>query len=58
MTKNGSSVKVSPTGCPVSHQAAAFSFFERDYQEAPAQALAWSRAAEPVFYNPESDYLR
>ncbi|MDM2351366.1 MAG: cytochrome P450 [Mycolicibacter arupensis] len=56
MTKNGSSVKVSPTGCPVSHQAAAFSFFERDYQEAPAQALAWSRAAEPVFYNPESDY--
>lgn len=56
MTKTNDAEQLSPTGCPVSHQAADFSFFQRDYQEAPAQALAWSRSSEPVFYNPESDY--
>lgn len=47
---------LTPTGCPVSHGAADFSFFEKAYAEAPAKSLEWARNAEPVFYNPESDY--
>lgn len=47
---------VSPTGCPVSSNAADFSFFGGPYLQDPARSLAWSRAEEPVFYNPDSDY--
>jgi len=45
-----------PTGCPVSPRAAGFDPFGRDYLADPAQALAWARAQEPVFYCPEIGY--
>ena len=45
-----------PTGCPVSDSAARFSFFQAEYQQDPGGSLTWAREAEPVFYNPESDY--
>lgn len=47
---------LSPTGCPVSAQAAAFNPFEGAYQLDPAAALAWARDEEPVFYAPELGY--
>lgn len=47
---------LTPTGCPVSALAAEFSFFRESYLEDPAASLAWARASEPVFYNPDSDY--
>ncbi|MGR3312221.1 cytochrome P450/oxidoreductase [Roseovarius indicus] len=47
---------VSPTGCPVSERAAAFTPFEGDYQLDPAEALRWARAQEPVFYSPQLGY--
>ena len=46
----------SPTGCPVSHKAAAFDVFEGEYHINPAEALKWSRDDEPVFYNPKLGY--
>ena len=33
----------SPTGCPISHDAAAFDVFEEDYLVNPHEALRWSR---------------
>ena len=45
-----------PTGCPVSPDAAAFDAFEGAYQLDPAEALRWSRAQEPVFYSPKLGY--
>lgn len=47
---------LSPTGCPISHNAATFNPFEGPYQVDPAEALRWSRENEPVFYSPELDY--
>ena len=46
----------SPTGCPVSAQAAAFNPFEPGYLQDPAGTLAWAREEEPVFYSPELGY--
>lgn len=46
----------SPTGCPISHDAAAFDVFEEDYLVNPHEALRWSREKEPVFYNPRLGY--
>lgn len=46
----------SPTGCPISAGAAAFDPFEGPYQVDPAEALAWARAEEPVFYSPRLGY--
>lgn len=46
----------SPTGCPVSNEAAAFDPFEAPYQLDPAEALRWSRDREPVFYSPKLGY--
>ncbi|MEQ9695107.1 cytochrome P450/oxidoreductase [Shimia sp. SDUM112013] len=47
---------LSPTGCPISTQAAAFNPFEGPYQVDPAEALRWAREEEPVFYSPELGY--
>ncbi|MDN3518221.1 cytochrome P450/oxidoreductase [Aquisalimonas lutea] len=47
---------VSPTGCPVSAEAASFDPFEAPYQVDPAEALRWSRNEEPVFYSPKLGY--
>ncbi|OJG06105.1 Cytochrome P450 116 [Pseudonocardia autotrophica] len=47
---------VTPTGCPVSHMAAAFDPFEGAYQVDPSSSLAQARAEEPVFYSPVLDY--
>mgnify|MGYP001235060046 CR=1 FL=1 len=46
----------SPTGCPISSQAAAFNPFEGPYQVDPGDALRWARENEPVFYSPEIGY--
>lgn len=46
----------SPTGCPVSAEAAAFDPFEGPYQVDPAEALRWSRDREPVFWSPRLGY--
>ena len=45
-----------PTGCPVSHGAAAFDPFTGPYQVDPAGSLDWARREEPVFYSPRLDY--
>ena len=47
---------LSPTGCPISHKAAAFNPFEPAYQQNPAATLKWARDDEPVFYSPELGY--
>ena len=46
----------SPTGCPVSAQAAAFNPFAPGYQQNPAATLRWAREDEPVFFSPELGY--
>ena len=46
----------SPTGCPVSHQAAAFDPFEDGYQQNPPDYVRWAREQEPVFYSPKLGY--
>jgi len=46
----------SPTGCPVSRQAAEFDPFQGAYQVDPAEALRWSRDQEPVFFSPKLGY--
>ncbi|MCC0075128.1 MAG: cytochrome P450 [Rhodobacter sp.] len=48
--------EASPTGCPVSHEAAEFDPFGTRYQVDPAEALKWFRNKEPVFYSPKLDY--
>tara|TARA_R110002096_G_scaffold309403_1_gene503885 strand:- start:3171 stop:5459 length:2289 start_codon:yes stop_codon:yes gene_type:complete len=45
-----------PTGCPISNEAAAFDVFEGSYLANPPEALRWSREKEPVFYNPKLGY--
>lgn len=47
---------LSPTGCPISPQAAQFDPFEGAYQLSPPEALRWSRDQEPVFYSPKLGY--
>lgn len=47
---------LSPTGCPVSQNAAAFNPFEDAYQMDPVEALRWAQKEEPVFYSPEIGY--
>ena len=51
-----SAAATSPTGCPVSHRAAAFNPFAPGYQQDPAGTLKWAREEEPVFYSPELGY--
>ena len=51
-----SAVPRSPTGCPISQNAAGFNPFSAAYQENPAALLQWARDAEPVFYSPEMGY--
>jgi len=46
----------SPTGCPVSQQAAQFDPFDDAYQQDPPEYLRWSREQEPVFYSPKLGY--
>ncbi|MCD1588497.1 cytochrome P450/oxidoreductase [Halomonas sp. IOP_14] len=50
------SVALSPTGCPVSPEAAEFDPFDAPYQLDPAEALRWFREQEPVFYSTKLDY--
>ena len=45
-----------PTGCPVSVQAAAFDPFDDGYQQDPPDYVRWSREQEPVFYSPQLGY--
>jgi cytochrome P450/ferredoxin-NADP reductase len=47
---------VSPTGCPVSHRAAAFDPFEDGYQQDPPEYVRWAREQEPVFWSPKLGY--
>jgi cytochrome P450/ferredoxin-NADP reductase len=47
----------SPTGCPISRDAAGFDPFEGPYQVDPAEALRWARDQEPVFYSPRLGYF-
>ncbi len=42
--------------CPISAQAQQFDAFGDAFRFDPAEALRWSRAKEPVFYNPELGY--
>lgn len=51
-----SSDERSPTGCPISHNAAEFDPFRGDYQMDPVEALRWAREQEPVFYSPKLGY--
>jgi len=46
----------SPTGCPVSHQAADFDPFSDGYQQDPPEYVRWAREQEPVFYSPQLGY--
>ena len=48
--------RLSPTGCPISNNAASFDPFSLAYQRDPAGTLAWAREQEPVFYSPELGY--
>ncbi|EIE99006.1 cytochrome P450/oxidoreductase [Saccharomonospora glauca] len=48
--------RLSPTGCPVSANAAAFDPFTGPYQQDPPSSLRWSRDEEPVFYSPKLGY--
>lgn len=50
------SLGLSPTGCPISKNAAAFNPFSPEYQQDPAGMLRWAREEEPVFYSPELGY--
>lgn len=50
------SQQLSPIGCPVSKNAAAFNPFAPEYQQNPAATLRWAREDEPVFYSPELGY--
>lgn len=45
-----------PTGCPVSHGAAAFDPFSDCYQQDPPEYVRWAREQEPVFYSPQLGY--
>lgn len=47
---------VSPTGCPVGDQAAAFDPFEDAYQQDPPEYVRWAREQEPVFFSPKLNY--
>lgn len=47
---------LSPTGCPMSRRSQAFDAFGDGFRLDPAEALRWSRAGEPVFYNPRLGY--
>lgn len=44
------------TGCPFSARARAFDPFGPEYQADPAEALRWSRDAEPVFFSESLGY--
>jgi cytochrome P450/ferredoxin-NADP reductase len=43
----------SPTGCPVSAAAAAFTPFDPAFMQDPGGCLRWSREQEPVFWSPQ-----
>ena len=43
-------------GCPFSAKASQFDPFGSEYQADPADALRWSREAEPVFYSDALNY--
>jgi cytochrome P450/ferredoxin-NADP reductase len=44
-------MREAPMGCPFSERARSFDPFGPAYQADPPGALAWSRAAEPVFFS-------
>jgi len=48
--------QAAPTGCPVSHRAAAFDPFSDGYQQDPPEYVRWAREQEPVFYSPVLGY--
>ena len=45
-----------PTGCPISANAAAFDPFEDGYQQDPPEYVRWAREQEPVFFSPKLGY--
>ncbi|WP_299362973.1 cytochrome P450/oxidoreductase [uncultured Paracoccus sp.] len=47
---------VQPAGCPFSARARSFDPFGPEYQADPAEALRWSREAEPVFFSETLGY--
>lgn len=51
-----SPVMQTPTGCPISKQAAAFDPFEAAYQQDPPEYIRWAREQEPVFFSPKLGY--
>ncbi|MFT4269221.1 MAG: cytochrome P450/oxidoreductase [Xenophilus sp.] len=53
---HGAGAPQTPTGCPVSHQAAAFDPFSDGYQQDPPDYVRWAREQEPVFYSPLLGY--
>lgn len=53
---NHASQELSPTGCPVSKDAAGFDPFSDAYLQNPAAMLKWAREEEPVFYSPVLKY--
>ncbi len=55
MHGSGAALK-SPTGCPVSEQAAEFDPFQDAYMDNPSEFVRWAREKEPVFYSPKLDY--
>ena len=53
---SGFAAMQTPTGCPVSRNAAEFDPFEDGYQQDPPEYVRWSREQEPVFYSPRLGY--
>lgn len=47
---------LTPTGCPVSRQAADFDPFEDGYQQDPPEYVRWAREKEPIFWSPKLGY--
>ena len=48
--------QTTPTGCPISENAAGFDAFGPGFRLDPAEALRWARAQEPVFFSPRLGY--
>lgn len=53
---NDNQPSLTPTGCPISHNAGSFDAFGDAYRLDPPEALRWSRDQEPVFYSPKLGY--
>src|SRR4051794_35271912 len=48
-----STIATEPRKCPVVH---GFDPMGDEFQASPGMALAWARADEPIFYDPDIDY--